>query len=87
MKFEGRSQAQDSFVYMRPEPSRNFKPQPSQQNEAKDNRWGGAAAACFWSRDARALQDVQHNVQAGFLGRARGSGSRKPFSPKPLRWH
>jgi hypothetical protein len=38
LKFQGRTQAQDSFVYMRPEPSRNFKPQPSSANESKDER-------------------------------------------------
>ena len=38
MKFQGRTQAQDSFVYMRPEPSRNYKPQPSSSMQSKEAR-------------------------------------------------
>jgi hypothetical protein len=38
MKFQGRTQAQDSFVYMRPEPSRNYKPQPSSSMQSKETR-------------------------------------------------
>jgi hypothetical protein len=38
IKFQGRTQAQDSFVYMQPQPCSSFKPQPAAASSAKDDR-------------------------------------------------